>query len=152
MTSGTKWGTVGSLFKGEHHYSLDEKGRIVLPPKFRRVLGPVVVVTRGLDECVAVYAPAEWARNEKKLRALPVNRRDFLRFMLASAEDVELDRQGRMTIPAHLRQYAKIEREAVVVGLGSRLEIWSQGSWQKYIGRIQTEAPAIAEELKDVSI
>lgn len=152
MTSGTKWGTVGSLFKGEHHYSLDEKGRIVLPPKFRRALGPVVVVTRGLDECVAVYAPAEWARNEKKLRALPVNRRDFLRFMLASAEDVELDRQGRMTIPAHLRQYAKIEREAVVVGLGSRLEIWSQGSWQKYIGRIQTEAPAIAEELKDVSI
>ena len=140
------------MFRGEHHYSLDEKGRIVLPPKFRAALGPRAVVTRGLDECVAVYSPLEWARNERKLRSLAVNRRDFVRFMLASAEDVEIDRQGRMTIPAHLRSYAKIEREAVVVGVGSRLEIWSLQNWERYIARVQAEATAIAAELKDLSL
>lgn len=140
------------MFKGEHYYSLDEKGRVVLPPKFRRALGNTVVVARGLDECVAIYSPQEWARNEKKLRALAVNRRDFVRFVLASAEDVALDRQGRMTIPAHLRQYAKIDREAVVVGVGSRLEIWSLESWQRYIAKVQAEATAIASELKDLSL
>ena len=140
------------MFKGEHHYSLDEKGRIVLPPKFRQALGRKVVVSRGLDECVAVYAPAEWARNEKKLRQLAVNRRDFVRFVFASAEEVDLDRQGRMTIPQHLRQYAKIEREAVVVGVGSRLEIWSLQNWQRYIAKVQTEATSIAAELKDLSL
>jgi len=148
----TKWETVGSLFRGEHHYSLDEKGRIVFPPPFRAALGTRVVVARGLDECVAVYAPQEWAKNEKKLRALSVSRRDFVRFVLASAEDVELDRQGRMTIPAHLREYAKIERDAVVVGVGSRLEIWALANWQRYIARVQTEAPSIAAELKDLSL
>src|SRR2546428_713233 len=89
--SGERW---GGLFRGEHHYSLDDKGRIVLPQTFRAALGRRVVVTRGLDECVAVYAPQEWARNEKKLRGLSVSRRDFVRFVLASAEDVELDRQA----------------------------------------------------------
>lgn len=152
MNSGAKWGTVGSLFKGEHHYSLDEKGRIVLPPKFRRALGGKVVVSRGLDECVAVYAPAEWARNEKKLKQQAVNRRDFVRFVLASAEDAEVDRQGRVAIPAHLRQYAKIDREAVVVGVGSRVEIWSKDVWQQYLARVQSQASSIAAELKDLSL
>jgi len=140
------------LFRGEHHYSLDDKGRIVLPPKFRAALGNRVVVTRGLDECVAVYSPQEWTKNEKKLRSLSVSRRDFVRFVLASAEDIELDRQGRMTVPAHLREYAKIERDAVVVGVGSRLEIWSLQNWQRYLARVQAEATTIAGELKDLSL
>jgi len=120
------------LFRGEHHYSLDDKGRIVLPQTFRAALGSRVVVTRGLDECVAVYAPQEWARNEKKLRGLSVSRRDFVRFVLASAEDVELDRQGRMTGPSHL--------------------IWSLLNWQRYLARVQAEATSIASELKDLSL
>ncbi len=140
------------MFRGEHHYSLDDKGRIVLPPKFRAALGNRVVVTRGLDECVAVYSPQEWTKNEKKLRGLSVSRRDFVRFVLASAEDVDLDRQGRMTVPAHLREYAKIERDAVVVGVGSRLEIWSLQTWQRYLARVQAEATTIAGELKDLSL
>ncbi len=131
---------------------MDDKGRIVLPPKFRAALGHRVVVTRGLDECVAVYAPVEWTKNEKKLRSLSVSRRDFVRFVLASAEDIELDRQGRLTMPAHLRAYAKIERDAVVVGVGTRLEIWSLENWQRYIARVQSEAPAIAGELQDLSL
>lgn len=125
---------------------------MVLPPKFRRALGATVVVTRGLDECVAVYAPAEWAKNEKKLRALPVSRRDFARFMLSSAEDIELDKQGRISIPQHLREYAKIDREAVVVGMGNRLEIWGEANWKRYIAEVQAKAPALASELQDLSI
>ena len=140
------------MFKGEHHYSLDEKGRIVLPPGFRRALGNAVVVTRGLDECVAVYAPAEWAKNEKKLRSQAVSRRDIVRFMLASAEDADIDGQGRLTLPAHLRQYAKIDREAVVIGVGARLEIWSLENWQKYIERVQSQASELASGLEDLSL
>ncbi|HET6781619.1 MAG TPA: division/cell wall cluster transcriptional repressor MraZ [bacterium] len=140
------------MFKGEHHYSLDEKGRIVVPPTFRRALGSAVVVTRGLDECVAVYAPAEWAKNERKLRSQAVSRRDIVRFMLASAEDADIDGQGRLTLPAHLRQYAKIDREAVVIGVGARLEIWSLENWQKYIERVQSKASELASELQDLSL
>ncbi len=143
---------MGHVFRGEHHYSLDDKGRVVIPPKFRRSLGTTVVVTRGLDECVAVYAPTEWAKNEKKLQAQAVARRDFVRFMLSSAEDVELDRQGRISIPQHLREYAKIEREAVVVGVGSRIEIWGLVSWKRYIAKVQAEAPNLASGLQDLSI
>lgn len=140
------------MFTGEYHYSLDEKGRIVLPPKFRRDLGTKVVVTRGLDECMSVYAPAEWTKLVKRLTGQSVKRRDFVRFMLASAEDVDVDKQGRMTLPAHLRQYAKVEREAVVVGVGGRLEIWSEANWQRYIAKVQAEAPTLASELSDLSI
>lgn len=140
------------MFKGEYHYSLDEKGRVVLPPKFRRALGNIVVVTRGLDECIFIYSPQEWDRFEKKLRALSINKRDFVRFMLASAEDVALDRQGRMTLPAHLRQYAKIDREAVVVGLINRLEVWGEENWRKYIERAQTETSRLAAQMDELSI
>jgi len=143
---------VGDVFRGEHRYSLDDKGRVVIPRNFRRALGATAVVTRGLDECVALYAPAEWAKNEKKLQTQAVARRDFVRFMLSSAEDVELDRQGRISIPQHLREYAKIERETVVVGVGSRIEIWGLENWKRYITRIQAGAAALASELQDLSI
>ncbi len=147
--SGDWWGNV---FKGEYRYALDEKGRVVLPPKFRRELGNVVVVTRGLDECVFIYSLQGWGRFEKKLRSLSINKRDFVRFMLASAEDVELDRQGRMTIPAHLRQYAKIDRDAVVVGVINRLEVWGKENWLKYIEKAQAETPRLAAQMDELSI
>lgn len=139
------------MFKGEHHYALDEKGRLVLPPRFRRALGPTVVVTRGVDECINVYSPREWTRFEKGLRALPIKRRHVVRFFLASAEDVELDRQGRMMLPAHLRAHAKIDREAVVVGMDRHLEVWSEEGWFSYLGRAQSETTRLAEEMDDLS-
>ncbi len=143
---------MGHLFRGEYRYSLDDKGRVVIPPKFRRSLGERAVVTRGLDECVALYSADEWAKNEEKLQAQAVSRRDFVRFMLSSAEDVEPDRQGRISIPQHLREYAKIERDAVVVGVGSRIEIWSLENWKRYIARVQAEAATLASGLEDLSI
>ncbi len=142
---------MGTL-KGEHQYALDEKGRVVLPPKFRRVLGDQVVVTRGFDPCISVYSPAEWAKVEEAVRRLPTRNRDVLRYLLAGAVDVEVDRQGRITLPAHLRQHARIERDLVVVGLVSRLEIWSRAEWLSYLERAQQSAPQIAEGIEELSI
>lgn len=142
---------MGTL-KGEHQYALDEKGRVVIPPKFRRVLGDQVVVTRGFDPCISVYSPAEWVKVEEAVRRLPTGKRDVLRYLLAGAVDLEMDRQGRITLPPHLRQHAKIERDLVVVGLVSRLEIWSRSEWQSYLERAQQSAPQIAEGIEELSI
>jgi MraZ protein len=140
------------MLRGEYQYALDDKGRVVIPPKFRRALGDQVVATRGLDPCVAIYSPLEWAKVEDTLRRLPTNKRDVTRYLLAGAADLELDRQGRVTLPVHLRQHAGIERDVVVVGLISRLEIWSRSAWQSYIEKTQQSAPQMAEQLEELSL
>lgn len=140
------------MLKGEHQYALDDKGRVVIPPRFRRVLGDQVVLTRGIDPCVTVYSPTEWVKVEEALRRLPTRQRDVVRYLLAGAVDVDLDRQGRITLPQHLRQHAGIERDVVVVGLISRLEIWSLATWQAYLGKAQQSAPQIAEQIEELSI
>ena len=86
------------MLKGEYQYALDDKGRVVIPPKFRHVLGEQVVATRSVDECVSIYSPGEWAKLEQTLRNLPTRQRDILRYVLAGAVDLELDRQGRVTL------------------------------------------------------
>lgn len=140
------------MLRGEFQYALDEKGRVVLPPRFRRVLGDQVIVTRGIDPCIAVYSPAEWAKVEEALKRLSTSKRDVTRFLLAGAVDLDLDRQGRITLPPHLRQHAGIEREVVVVGLISRVEIWSRATWQTYLEQAQKSAPKIAEQIEELSI
>lgn len=140
------------MLKGEFQYALDDKGRVVIPPRFRRALGDQVVATRGIDPCVTVYSPAEWARVEERLRGLPTRQRDVVRYLLAGAVDLELDRQGRVKLPQHLRQHAGIERDVVVVGLINRLEIWNRSAWQSYIEKAQKAAPQIAEQIEELSI
>ncbi len=140
------------MLKGEFQYALDDKGRVVIPPRFRRVLGDQVVATRGIDPCIAVYSPTEWAKVEDALRKLPTKQRDVVRYMLAGAVDLELDRQGRVTLPLHLRQHAGIERDVMVVGLISRLEIWGRPNWQSYIEKAAKSAPQIAEQIEELSI
>ncbi|MBI4278349.1 MAG: division/cell wall cluster transcriptional repressor MraZ [Armatimonadetes bacterium] len=136
------------MLKGEHHYALDEKGRVVLPPRFRRVLGDTVTVTRGLDKCLFVYSEDEWARVEEKLRGLPLTQRESVRFLLSGAVDCEMDRQGRITLPPYLRTYAEIDRDAVVVGMINRLEIWSQENWTAYLERMQSAPQQLASQLE----
>lgn len=140
-------------FRGEYHYTLDDKGRVVLPPKFRQELGEAVIVTRGVDEYVSVYPRPEWEAVEEKLRRLPPSRRGFVRFLLAGAQEVEVDRQGRIGLPEVLREHAGIEigKEVVVVGLIQRLEIWSEERWKKAVTKAQREAAKIAAEI-DVSL
>jgi MraZ protein len=140
------------MLKGEFQYTLDDKGRVVIPPRFRRALGDQIVVTRGIDPCISVYSPSEWMKVEEALRKLPTRQRDVTRYLLAGAVDLELDRQGRVMLPAHLRQHAAIDREVVVVGLISRLEIWSRTAWQSYIEKAQKAAPQIAEQIEELSI
>jgi MraZ protein len=140
------------MLKGEYQYALDDKGRVVIPPRFRRVLGEQVVATRGIDPCVSIYSPQEWTKVEDTLRKLPTSKRDVTRYLLAGAVDLELDRQGRVTLPHHLRQHAGIDRDVVVVGLISRLEVWSRPAWQAYIEKAQQAAPQIAEQLEELSL
>jgi len=140
------------MLRGEFQYALDDKGRVVLPPRFRRALGDQVIATRGIDPCVVVYSPAEWARVEEALKRLSTSKRDVMRYLLAGAVDLDLDRQGRITLPPHLRQHAGIEREVVVVGLISRVEIWNLTTWQTYLEQARQSAPKIAEQIEELSI
>ena len=123
---------VTNMFMGEYNHTVDAKGRLIVPSKFREQLGDEFVVTKGFDSCLFVYGNPEWAEMEKKLTALPVTNasaRKLTRFFLAGATTCEVDKQGRILIPSVLRDYAGIEKEAVLVGTGSHLEIWSKERW-----------------------
>ena len=121
------------MFMGEYNHTVDAKGRLIVPSKFREQLGDEFVITKGLDNCLFVYDNSEWAALEEKLRALPITNtagRKFSRFLLAGATTCEVDKQGRILLPANLREYAGIEKEVVSVGVLSRVEIWSKDRWQ----------------------
>lgn len=120
------------MFMGEYNHTVDAKGRLIVPSKFREQLGDEFVVTKGLDGCLFVYANTEWKILEEKLDTLPLtnaNARKFSRFFLAGATTCEVDRQGRILLPAVLRDFAKIDKDAVLVGVGNRIEIWSRDVW-----------------------
>lgn len=117
------------MFMGEYNHTIDAKGRLIVPSKFREILGDVFVVTKGLDGCLFVYDNEEWKLFEEKLRALPITNkeaRQFVRFFLAGAAEVEVDKQGRILIPNVLREFAALTKDVVLVGVGSRIEIWGR--------------------------
>ena len=120
------------MFMGEYNHTVDAKGRLIVPSKFREQLGDEFVVTKGLDGCLFVYENTEWKALEEKLHALPLpnaNARKFSRFFLAGATTCEVDKQGRILLPAVLREYAGIGKEAVLAGVLNRVEIWSKERW-----------------------
>ncbi len=119
-------------FKGEYNHTVDAKGRLIVPAKFREALGETFVVTKGLDGCLYVYSDEEWENIENKFRELPLTAQDarkFTRFFFAGAADCEVDKQGRILLPAVLREYAGIGKEAVLAGVLNRVEIWSKERW-----------------------
>ena len=121
------------MFMGEYNHTVDAKGRLIVPSKFREQLGEEFVVTKGLDGCLFVYENTEWKALEEKLHALPLtnaNARKFSRFFLAGATTCEVDKQGRILLPAVLREFADITKDAVLVGVGNRVEIWSKDRWE----------------------
>ena len=121
------------MFMGEYNHTIDAKGRLIVPSKFREQLGNEFVVTKGLDGCVFVYSNEEWKHIEEKFREIPLTTKDarkFSRFFFAGAASCEVDKQGRILLPANLREYAGIEKEVVSVGVLSRVEIWSKDRWQ----------------------
>jgi MraZ protein len=120
------------MFMGEYNHTIDAKGRLIIPSKFRETLGEEFVVTKGLDGCLFVYPISEWQVFEEKLRTLPMTNKDarkFSRFFLAGAAMCELDKQGRILIPAVLREFAALEKDVVLAGVLGRVEIWSKERW-----------------------
>ncbi len=124
---------MGTAFRGEYSHSIDAKGRLIIPAKFRELLGDSFVVTRGFDGCLFVFAQEGWDRFEEKLNSLPMDKpetRQIVRFFMAGANDVEVDKQGRILLPATLIRYAEIDKEAVIAGVGNRIEIWNKQKWE----------------------
>ena len=143
------------MLLGEYEHSIDTKGRIAMPAKLREGLGGKFIITKGLDGCLFVYAMDEWQRVEQKLASLPMSRktaRDFTRFLFGGACEGECDKQGRVLLPASLRRYAGLEREAVIVGVGSRAEIWDAAKWQQYNEESAEDVNELAEQLADFGI
>jgi MraZ protein len=143
------------MFMGEFQHNLDDKGRLIIPAKFREGLGASFVVTRGLDHCLFVYPRSEWERIEAKLKALPFTRSDaraFTRFFFSGATECDLDKQGRITIPNHLREYAQLSRDCVVIGVSDRVEIWGKEMWERYCMESADSFAEIAEKLVDLDL
>lgn len=117
---------------GEYEHSLDAKGRLIMPAKLREDIGETFIVTKGLDGCLFAFSKTEWSNFEAKLRTLPVsnkNARDFTRFFFAGAIECEIDKQGRFLISGNLREFAGLDKDVVIIGMTSRLEIWSKEKW-----------------------
>ena len=120
------------MFMGEYNHTIDAKGRLIIPSKFREALGSEFVLTKGLDGCLFVFPMKEWEAFEEKLRSLPLidkNARKFSRFFLAGASTCELDKQGRILVPGTLREFAQMDKEVVLTGMLDRIEVWSKEQW-----------------------
>ena len=129
------------MFLGTHTPRLDEKGRLILPAKFRDELSEGLVLTRGQERCIYVFSMVEFERVHEQMRAAPISSRqarDYNRVFLSGASDEVPDKQGRITIPSALRTYAGLDRELAVIGAGSRAEIWAMDAWDSYLSEKET--------------
>ncbi len=143
------------MFIGEYTISMDEKGRVAVPVKFRQFLGNKAVLTRGLDKSLFLYPKAEWDKIATKLAALPLaqaNSRAFARLMLAGASEFEIDKQGRGMVPDYLRKFGNISKKVVMAGLYNRIEVWDEQTWNKYKMDTEKESTSIAEALGELGV
>ena len=141
------------MFMGEYGHTIDAKGRIIVPAKFRESLGDNFIITKGLDNCLFVYTNEEWQRFEEKLKTLPLtnkNARTFTRFFLAGAASVEVDKQGRILLPSVLREFAGLEKDVVLVGVASRIEIWSKDRWTESISTYDDDMDEVAANMESL--
>ncbi|CAC97378.1 division/cell wall cluster transcriptional repressor MraZ [Listeria innocua] len=138
------------MFMGEYQHNIDIKGRLIVPAKFRELLGDNFVITRGLDKCLFAYPQEEWKKLEEKLQTLPLTKKDarsFTRFFFSGASECELDKQGRINIPSNLLQYADLEKETVIIGVSSRIEIWSKSEWDNVFNEAEESFADLAENM-----
>lgn len=138
------------MFIGEYHHSIDDKGRLIIPAKFREELGIKFIITRGIENCLFVYSLESWEKIVNKLESLPFTKKDaraFIRFFLSGASEAEFDKQGRINITSPLISYANITKECIVIGTGDRLEIWSEESWNDFFTSAKDSMSDIAENL-----
>lgn len=143
------------MFMGEYHHSIDDKGRLIIPSKFRTELGDKFVITRGIENCLFVYPIDRWETIVHKLESLPFTKKDarnFTRFFLSGATVAEFDKQGRINITSPLINYASIEKDCVIIGTGDRLEIWSKEAWENFFDSASINMSDIAENLFNESV
>ncbi|MBR5248498.1 MAG: division/cell wall cluster transcriptional repressor MraZ [Lachnospiraceae bacterium] len=137
----------------QYNHTVDTKGRLIIPSKFREILGDEFVVTKGMDGCLFVYANDDWKVFEQKLTSLPITNKDarkFARFFLAGAAPVEVDKQGRILLPAHLREFAELDKDVVLVGVGSRIEIWNKDKWEE--NNVDDDMDAIGASMESLGL
>jgi len=143
------------MFIGEYQHTLDPKNRVIMPSKFREKLGDSFVMTKGLDNCLFIYSSTEWSIVEDKLKALPMTNKDaraFVRFFFAGACECELDKQGRIVMPTNLKEYARIDKELVIIGVSTRIEIWSREEWNKFNSDANISYEDVAEKMSQLGI
>jgi len=142
------------MFMGEYQHTIDDKNRLIIPARFREGLGEKFVMTKGLDNCLFIYPRDEWEKLEQKLKALPFTKADaraFVRFFFSGATECDLDKQGRVLVPQVLREHAKLVKDVVVIGVSTRVEVWSKEVWEKYSEEAQKDYEALAENLTDLN-
>ena len=140
---------------GEYEHSLDVKGRLIMPAKLREDIGEKFIITKGLDGCLFGFSLSEWTNFEEKLKSLPLtnkNARDFVRFFLSGAVECEIDKQGRFLVASNLREYASMEKEVVIIGVGTRIEFWSKDKWNQYNSSDNISADTLAENMTMLGI
>ena len=143
------------MFMGEYHHNIDDKGRLIIPSKFRDKLGNEFIVTRGIENCLFAYSISDWEKIVTKLQSLPFTKKDarsFVRFFLSGATCAEFDKQGRINITSPLISYADLTKECVVIGAGNRIEIWSSENWDNFFNSAKDNMSDIAENLFDESV
>lgn len=143
------------MFIGEYEHSIDQKGRVIIPSKFRENLGIKFIVTKGLDNCLFVYPQNEWALLEAKLKTLPLTSREaraFVRFFFSGATECEIDKQGRILIPTNLREHASLDKDVVIIGVSNRVEIWSKDKWINYTTDKSIDVDSIAEKMFELGL
>ncbi len=141
------------MLMGEYSHSLATKGRLIMPAKLRQDIGDKFILTKGLDGCLFAFSQTEWNNFEEKLKGLPLsdkNARNFVRFFLSGATECEIDKQGRFLIPTNLRISANLEKDAIIIGVGTRIEIWNKETWEKCDEEIS--ADEIAENMANLGI
>lgn len=143
------------MFIGEYHHSIDDKGRLIIPSKFREELGEKFIITRGIENCLFAYSEESWNKIVNKLETLPFTKKDarqFVRFFLSGASEAEFDKQGRINVTSPLVTYANIKKECIVIGAGERIEIWSKESWDDFFTSAKDSMSDIAENLFNESV
>jgi MraZ protein len=146
---------VNYLFYGEYQHTIDSKGRVIIPSKFREGLGEKFILTKGLDNCLFAYSSDEWSNLEAKLKTLPLSSRDaraFVRFFFSGATECEADKQGRVLIPQNLREYASLEKDIYIIGVSTRVEVWDKVKWENYSSDDNLSADKIAEKMELLGI
>ena len=141
------------MLMGEYSHSLDTKGRLIMPAKLRQDIGDKFILTKGLDGCLFAFSQTEWNNFEEKLKGLPLSdkhARNFVRFFLSGATECEIDKQGRFLIPTNLRISANLEKDAIIIGVGTRIEIWNKETWEKCDEEIS--ADEIVENMANLGI